>query len=91
MCRRTSSSTRTRQALSHSPPTSFLEVLILHDFKSFVPEVLILRGFKSLFPEVLILVDFNLFIIRELRKIEKFTELLILGRLRLAMYANGWI
>ena len=41
------------------PPPPFLEVLILHDFKSFEPEVLILQGFKSLFPEVLILVDFK--------------------------------
>jgi hypothetical protein len=45
--------------LSTAPLPPFLEVLILHDFKSFEPEVLILGDFKSLFPEVLILVDFK--------------------------------
>jgi hypothetical protein len=45
-------------AVPHPLPP-FLEVLILHDFKSLEPEVLILEDFKSLFPEVLILVDFK--------------------------------
>ena len=61
-----------------SPLPCFLEVLILHDFKSFEPEVLILGDFKSLFPEVLILVDFKPWLIRELQKIENFLEVLIL-------------
>jgi hypothetical protein len=56
-----------------------LEVLILHDFKSFAPEVLILRDFKSLFPEVLILVDFKLPLMSEMQKIAKILEVLILG------------
>jgi hypothetical protein len=55
-----------------------LEVLILHDFKSFAPEVLILGDFKSLFPEVLILVNFKPLQIREMQKIEIFLEVLIL-------------
>jgi len=59
-----------------------LEVLILHDFKSFAPEVLILRGFKCLFPEVLILVNFKSLLIREMQKIEIFLEVLILEGLK---------
>jgi hypothetical protein len=58
-----------------------LEVLILHDFKSFEPEVLILGGFKSLFPEVLILVGFKPGIMSMLQKYEKFLEVLILDGL----------
>ncbi len=37
------------------PPGCFLEVLILHDFKSFAPELVILKGLKCDFSEVLIL------------------------------------
>jgi len=55
-----------------------LEVLILHDFKSFAPEVLILGDFKSLFPEVLILVEFKPWLIKKMQKIEDFLEVLIL-------------
>jgi hypothetical protein len=73
------------------PLPCFLEVLILKDFKSFEPEVLILMDFKSLFPEVLILVSLKLFIISEMQEIENFLELLILGDLRGAICANGWI
>jgi hypothetical protein len=59
-----------------------LEVLILHDFKSFAPEVLILGNFKSLFPEVLILVNFKALRIREMQKFELFLEVLILEELK---------
>jgi len=58
-----------------------LEVLILHDFKSFAPEVLILGDFKSLFPEVLILVNLNSLTMSEMQKFEKFLEVLILEEL----------
>jgi hypothetical protein len=68
-----------------------LEVLILHDFKSFAPEVLILGDFKSLFPEVLILVEFKWRRISEMQKIEIFLEVLILGELGRAKCRNGWI
>jgi hypothetical protein len=66
-----------------------LEVLILHDFKSFEPEVLILGDFKSLFPEVLILVDFKCRRMSEMQKIEIFLEVLILGELRREKCRNG--
>jgi hypothetical protein len=68
-----------------------LEVLILHDFKSFEPEVLILRDFKSLFPEVLILVKLNSLLMSELRKSENFLEVLIPGELGRTNCNNGWI
>jgi hypothetical protein len=74
-----------------TPLPCFLEVLILNDFKSLCPEVLILRDFNSLFLEVLILVDFKLFIISELRNIEKFIELLILGWLGRAKCTDAGI
>jgi hypothetical protein len=54
-----------------------LEVLILHDFKSFAPEVLILGGFKSLFPEVLILVGFRSFKLSAMEGFCEFLEVLI--------------
>jgi hypothetical protein len=73
------------------PPTVFLEVLILNDFKSFAPEVLILRDFKSLFPEVLILAELKSLVINEMRGIGKFLEVLILGGLSGAKCTNGWI
>jgi hypothetical protein len=66
-----------------------LEVLILHDFKSFAPEVLILGDFKSLFPEVLILVGFKRLLISEMQKMEKFLEVLILEGLRWVKCENG--
>jgi hypothetical protein len=59
-----------------------LEVLILHDFKSFAPEVLIPGDFKSLFLEVLILVNFKSLLISEMQKIENFLEVLILEGLK---------
>jgi hypothetical protein len=68
-----------------------LEVLILHDFKSFEPEVLILRDFKSLFPEVLIPVKLKALVMNELQKIEKFLEVLILGELGRTKCRNGCI
>jgi hypothetical protein len=75
---------------ARAPLWVFLEVLILKNFKSFKPEVLNLNDFKSLFPEVLILVDLKLFIIREMRGIEKFLEVLMVGDLLGAMCTNGW-
>jgi hypothetical protein len=68
-----------------------LEVLILRDFKSFAPEVLILGDFKSLFSEVLILVEIKWMGMSEMRKNEKFLEVLILGELGRAICTNGWI
>jgi hypothetical protein len=68
-----------------------LEVLILHDFKSFEPEVLILGDFKSLFPEVLILVKLKALVMNELQKFEKFLEVLILGKLGRTNCRNGCI
>jgi hypothetical protein len=88
---RTSSKARTRQALFHTPLPCFLEVLILHDFKSFAPEVLILGDFKSLLPEVLILVEFKWRLLSEMWKIEIFLEVLILGELGDAKCRNGGI
>jgi hypothetical protein len=73
------------------PLPCFLEVLILRDFKSFVPEVLILRDFKSLFPEVLIPEDFKSMSANEIEETAKFPELLILHGLRGAKRMNGWI
>jgi hypothetical protein len=73
------------------PVRCFLEVLILRDFKSFEPEVLILGDFKSLFPEVLIPEDFKSMSANEIREIEKFLEVLILGELSRARCMNGWI
>jgi hypothetical protein len=89
MRRQTSSKARTRQGLFHTPLPCFLEVLILHDFKSFEPEVLILGGFKSLFPEVLILVEFKCWRMSEMQKIEIFLEVLILGELGHGKCGNG--
>jgi hypothetical protein len=86
---RTSSKARTRQALFHTPLPCFLEVLILHDFKSLFPEVLILRGFKCLFLEVLILVGFKCWRMSEMQKIEISLEVLILGELERAKCRNG--
>jgi hypothetical protein len=77
--------------LSTTPLPCFLEVLILHDFKSFEPEVLILGDFKSLFPEVLILVDFKSLLMSEMQRIAKFLEVLILGELGGETCTNGWI
>jgi hypothetical protein len=57
------------------PTPTFLEVLILKDFKSLSPELLILLDFKSLFPEVLILADFNPM---RMRAIGRILEVLIL-------------
>jgi hypothetical protein len=64
-----------------TPLPCFLEVLILHDFKSLSPEVLILQGFKSLFREVLILVGFKSRTISKIEKTAKFLEVLILNDL----------
>jgi hypothetical protein len=66
-------------------------VLILHDFKSFAPEVLILGDFKSLFPEVLILVDFKSGPMREIQKVAKISEVLILEELWCVKCKNGRI
>jgi hypothetical protein len=71
------------------PPGCFLEVLILKDFKSFVPEVLILIDFKSLFSEVLISVDFKPLRMNEIEKTENLSELLILERLGGEKCKNG--
>jgi hypothetical protein len=81
---------RMRQ-LSTGPLPCFLEVLILRDFKSFAPEVLILGDFKSLFPEVLILVELKSTRMKRIREVGKFSEVLILGNLKGAKCANGWI
>jgi hypothetical protein len=77
--------------LSTTPLPCFLEVLILHDFKSFEPEVLILGDFKSLFPEVLILVDFKSPLMSEMQKTAKILEVLILEELEGETCTNGWI
>jgi hypothetical protein len=53
--------------------------------------VLILGDFKSFAPEVLIPVDLKSFIISEMRGVEDFLEVLILGDLMPAMPKNGWI
>jgi hypothetical protein len=74
-----------------SPLRCFLEVLILNDFKSFEPEVLIPGDFKSLFPEVLILVELKSLLINEMRELQDFLEVLILGELGGATCVNGWI
>jgi hypothetical protein len=63
--------------ISTGPLPCFLEVLILHDFKSFAPEVLILGDFKSLFPEVLILVGFRSFKLSAMEGFCEFLEVLI--------------
>ena len=74
-----------------TPLPCFLEVLILHDFKSLSPEVLILGDFKSLFPEVLILVDFKCRRMSEMWESEIFLEVLILSKLGRTKCTNGWI
>jgi len=68
-----------------------LEVLILNDFKSFVSEVLIIKDFKSLFPEVLILVDLKPLRMNGMRKVEEFSEVLILNELGQAKCEFGGI
>jgi hypothetical protein len=73
------------------PLPCFLEVLILHDFKSLSPEVLILRGFKCLFLEVLILVGLKSFIMSKMWDFEKILEVLILGELSKGNCENGGI
>jgi hypothetical protein len=73
------------------PLPCFLEVLILHDFKSLSPEVLILRDFKCLFLEVLILVGLKSFIMSEMWDFAKILEVLILGGLREGNCENGGI
>ena len=77
--------------LPQSPSPVFLEVLILNDFKSFVPEVLIVKDFKSLFSEVLILEELKLLRMSEMREVEKFSEVLIIKGLRGVLCKNGWI
>jgi hypothetical protein len=53
-------------------------VLILNDFKSFVPEVLILLDLKS-------------FRMRAIQEFAKISEVLILGGLGDGKCTNGWI